>query len=128
MKLELKRAYIGKTYTIGHLYVDGEFLCDTLEDIPRDVKIMNETCIPTGDYKVILNESNRFKRVMPLLLQVPNFEGIRIHAGNSEADTSGCILVGKNTARGMLSESRATFDKLFSMMTKAEDGIEIIIT
>ncbi|MCX6747968.1 MAG: DUF5675 family protein [Candidatus Pacearchaeota archaeon] len=128
MKLELKRAYIGKTYTIGHLYVDGEFLCDTLEDIPRDVKIMNETCIPTGDYKIILNESNRFKRVMPLLLQVPNFEGIRIHAGNSEADTSGCILVGKNTARGMLSESRATFDKLFSMMTKAEDGIEIIIT
>lgn len=128
MKLELKRAYIGKTYTIGHLYVDGEFLGDTLEDIPRDVKIMNETCIPTGDYKVILNESNRFKRVMPLLLQVPNFEGIRIHAGNTEADTSGCILVGKNTARGMLSESRATFDKLFSMMTKAEDGIEIIIT
>jgi hypothetical protein len=128
MKLELKRAYIGKTYTIGHLYVDGEFLCDTLEDIPRDVKIMNETCIPTGDYKVILNESNRFKRVMPLLLQVPNFEGIRIHAGNSEADTSGCILVGKNTARGMLSESRATFDKLFSMMTKAEDSIEIIIS
>jgi hypothetical protein len=128
MKLELKRAYIGKTYTIGHLYVDGEFLCDTLEDIPRDVKIMNETCIPTGDYKVILNESNRFKRVMPLLLQVPNFEGIRIHAGNTEADTSGCILVGKNTARGLLSESRATFDKLFSMMTKAEDGIEIIIT
>lgn len=128
MKLELKRAYIGKTYTIGHLYVDGEFLCDTLEDIPRDVKIMNETCIPTGDYKVILNESNRFKRVMPLLLQVPNFEGIRIHAGNSEADTSGCILVGKNTARGMLSESRATFDKIFSMMTKAKDGIEIIIT
>jgi hypothetical protein len=65
---------------------------------------------------------------MPLLLQVPNFEGIRIHAGNSEADTSGCILVGKNTARGMLSESRATFDKLFSMMTKAEDSIEIIIS
>lgn len=128
MKLELKRAYIGKTYTIGHLYVDGEFLCDTLEDIPRDVKIMNETCIPTGDYKVILNESNRFKRVMPLLLQVPNFEGIRIHAGNTEADTSGCILVGKNTARGLLSESRATFDKLFSMMTKAEDSIEIIIS
>lgn len=128
MKLELKRAYIGKTYTIGHLYVDGEFLCDTLEDIPRYVKIMNETCIPTGDYKVILNESNRFKRVMPLLLQVPNFEGIRIHAGNTEADTSGCILVGKNTARGMLSESRATFDKIFSMMTKAKDGIEIIIT
>lgn len=128
MKLELKRAYIGKTYTIGHLYADGEFLCDTLEDIPRDVKIMNETCIPAGDYKVILNESNRFKRVMPLLLNVPNFEGIRIHAGNTEADTSGCILVGKNTAKGMLSGSRMAFDNLFSILAKAEDGIEIIIT
>lgn len=128
MKLELKRVYVGKTYTIGHLYLDGEYLTDTLEDIPREVKVMNETCIPTGDYKVILNESNRFKRVMPLLLNVPNFEGIRIHAGNTEADTSGCILVGKNTAKGMLSGSRVAFDNLFSILAKAEDPIEIIIT
>lgn len=128
MKLELKRVFTGQTYTIGHLYFDGEYICDTLEDIPREIKIMNETCIPTGDYKIILNESNRFKRVMPLLLNVPNFEGIRIHSGNTEADTSGCILVGKNNERGRLSESRKTFDNLFSMMTKAEDGIEIIIS
>jgi len=128
MKIEVKRVFTGKTYTIGHLYIDGEYITDTLEDVPREVKIMNETCIPIGTYKVILNESNRFKRVMPLLLNVPNFEGIRIHSGNTEADTSGCILVGKNNERGRLSESRATFDKLFSMMTKAEDGIEIIIT
>jgi len=128
MKLELKRVFTGQTYTIGHLYCDGEYICDTLEDIPREVKIMNETCIPTGDYKIILNESNRFKRVMPLLLNVPNFEGIRIHAGCDSEDTSGCILVGKNNERGRLSESRATFDKLFSMMTKAEDGIEIVIS
>lgn len=128
MKLELKRVFTGKTYTIGHLYVDGEYITDTLEDIPREVKIMNETCIPVGTYKVILNESNRFKRVMPLLLNVPNFEGIRIHAGNTEADTSGCLLVGKNTQRGRLTDSKLAYDKLFSMMTKAEDGIEIIIT
>lgn len=126
MELKSKRVFYGFDYTIGKLYIDGEYFCDTLEDLPRDKKIMNETCIPTGTYKVILNESNRFKRIMPLLLNVPNFEGIRIHAGNTAANTSGCILVGKNTIKGQLTESRETFNKLFSLMTEA-DKIEITI-
>jgi len=126
MILHLKRIFYGFNYTIGKLSIDGVYFCDTLEDLPRDVKIMNETCIPQGKYKVILNESNRFKRIMPLLLSVPNFEGIRIHSGNTAANTSGCILVGKNTIKGQLTDSRETFNKLFSLMTGA-DKIEIII-
>ena len=126
MILHLKRIFYGFNYTIGKLSIDGVYFCDTLEDLPRDVKIMNETCIPQGKYKVILNESNRFKRIMPLLLNVPNFEGIRIHSGNTAAHTSGCILVGKNTIKGQLTDSRETFNKLFSLMTGA-DKIEIII-
>jgi hypothetical protein len=64
---------------IGKLYIDGAYFCDTLEDIPREIKKLHETCIPVGTYKVILNMSNRFQKIMPLLLDVPNFEGIRIH-------------------------------------------------
>ena len=126
MILHLKRIFYGFNYTIGKLSIDGVYFCDTLEDLPRDVKIANETCIPQGKYKVILNESNRFRRIMPLLLNVPNFEGIRIHSGNTAANTSGCILVGKNTIKGQLTDSRETFNKLFSLMTDA-DKIEIII-
>ena len=126
MILHLKRIFYGFNYTIGKLSIDGVPFCETLEDLPRDVKIMNETCIPQGKYKVILNESNRFKRIMPLLLSVPNFEGIRIHSGNTAANTSGCILVGKNTIKGQLTDSRETFNKLFSLITDA-DKIEIII-
>ena len=126
MILHLKRIFYGFNYTIGKLSIDGVPFCETLEDLPRDVKIMNETCIPQGKYKVILNESNRFKRIMPLLLNVPNFEGIRIHSGNTAAHTSGCILVGKNTIKGQLTDSRETFNKLFSLMTDT-DKIEITI-
>ena len=127
MELNLKRIYIGDAYTIGHLDIDGVRFCDTLEDIPRDIKVKDQTCIPTGSYKVILNESNRFNRVMPLLLDVPNFEGIRIHSGNTSADTSGCILVGKNTEKGKLTESKTTFNSIFSLMSQAE-SIVINIT
>ena len=84
---------------IGDLFIDGEFFCYTLEDEIREqgVKVFGETCIDAGRYKVILTRSNRFKRIMPLLLDVPRFEGIRIHGGNTSRDTHGCPLIAFNT-------------------------------
>lgn len=125
MKLELRRAYFKPTYTIGHLYIDNVYFCDTLEDPWREVKIPHETCIPLGTYKVIITMSNRFKKLMPLLVNVPNFEGIRIHSGNVSADTSGCILVGQNKIKGMVVNSRLTFDNL---MDKIQNETDLTIT
>jgi len=128
MKLELNRIAYRDTYTIGRLFINGEYFCDTLEDVPREVKVMHETCIPRGEYKVIINMSTRFKRLMPLLLNVPMFEGIRIHAGNNSSHTSGCILVGKNTIIGKLTESRNIFDKLLTILNNTKETITIEIT
>lgn len=127
MKLELKRTFFKDTYVIGHLFIDGVYFCDTIEDVPRKVKIDHETCIPAGDYNVILTMSNRFKKVMPLLLNVPGFEGIRIHSGNTSVDTSGCILVGQNKIKGMVVNSRLMFDKLMEKLDHSTD-ISISIT
>ena len=128
MKLLLRRTYKAKTYTIGRLYIDDEYFCDTLEDVvrPDGVKGYGETAIPDGKYKVIINMSNRFKCLMPLLVDVPMFEGIRIHSGNTDKDTHGCILVGKNTTKGMITESRKTFEKLMGIL-QSEKNIEIEI-
>ena len=128
MKLELTRVFIAEDYAIGHLSVDGEHFCDTLEDVPRDIKIPDRTCIPKGSYKVVINYSNRFKKSMPHLLNVPGFEGIRIHPGNNADDTSGCILVGENTIKGGLTKSRDTYNALYEKMLNATRPIEIIIT
>ena len=129
MKLKLVRIYKAETYTIGKLYIDGELFCDVLEDEvrPNGEKVYGQTAIPTGTYKVILNMSNRFKCLMPLLLNVPNFEGIRIHSGNTSDDTHGCLLVGKNTEKGKVTESRKTFQNLMSILTLAKDEITIEI-
>jgi len=126
MKLTLSRLYYKPAYTIGKLFVDGEYLCDTLEDPPRAVKIDHETCIPAGTYEVIISMSQRFKKLMPLLLNVPNFEGIRIHSGNTAVDTSGCILVGQNKIKGMVVNSRLMFDKLMEKIQN-EDNLLIEI-
>lgn len=125
MKLELKRLYFKDTYTIGKLYINGVYQCDTLEDVTREIKIQDKTCIPAGTYKVIITMSNRFKKMMPLLLDVPYFEGIRIHSGNTSVDTSGCILVGLNKIKGMVVNSRLMFDNL---MGKIEHEKDITIT
>lgn len=84
MRMLLKRIYNGKTYTIGKLYCNGEYFCDTLEDVvrPKGEKVYGQTAIPEGKYKVIITMSNRFKKMLPLILDVPNFAGVRIHSGN----------------------------------------------
>lgn len=126
MLITIKRLYKTDTSTIGELLVDGLFECFTLEDKERQVKIKGETAIPKGTYKVIINESNRFKRQLPLLLNVPNFEGVRIHSGNSNHDTEGCILVGQSRNKNYIGQSRKAFEKLFKKMQKAKE-ITLII-
>jgi len=121
MQITIKRLHKTDTSTIGELLIDGLFECYTLEDVERTVKIKNETAIPKGTYKVIINESNRFKRLLPLLLNVPNFEGVRIHSGNSNHDTEGCILVGQTIEANYIGQSRKAFDKLFKKMQGAKD-------
>ena len=131
-ELELIRKTFTKLSTIGELYMNGKFYCHTLEDVDRDliqtmpladiqqIKVQNNTCIPYGKYDIIINISNRFKRVMPLLLLVPGFEGIRIHNGNTDADTEGCILVGNyNVLKpNWVSNSKLTFTKLLPELQK----------
>lgn len=106
--------------TVGKLYLNKEYVCDTLEDKFREKKIPNETCIPYGTYKVIINNSPKFKRLMPRLLDVPNFEGILIHdAGTSKKGieyTSGCILVYRKMKDGKLLDSKQVFNELFNRL------------
>lgn len=118
MELKLNRIFKGE-YTIGKLYIDGVYFCDTLEDKVREVKIKHETAIPYGRYRVIIARSFRFQKDMPLLLDVPNFQGILIHSGNDKEDTSGCILVGGNKVKGQVINSRNTFIKLFALISSA---------
>lgn len=122
MKLTLKRIFKGKNYTIGRLFLDGKYFCDTLEDTVRDdgLKVYGKTAIPAGTYKLELTESPRFRCLMPLICNVPNFSGVRIHAGNTAEDTDGCVLVGFNKVKGKVINSRETFGKLLSLMYWAE--------
>ena len=123
MNIELNRITRKLSYTIGRLFVDGKYFCDTLEDRCRDLdkekKVMNETAIPEGTYEVIVNVSARFKRKLPLLLDVPHFSGIRIHRGNTDKDTSGCILVGENKQPGLVINSTLYELRLTEMVEKA---------
>lgn len=128
MVITVKRLYKTDNSTIGELLIDGIFECFTLEDKERPVKIKGETAIPKGTYKVIINESNRFKRLLPLLINVPNFEGVRIHSGNSNHDTEGCILVGQTRNKNYIGQSRKAFNKLFKKMEVAKDITLTIIS
>ena len=128
MKIKVDRIYKGESYTIGKMYLNGEYFCDTLEDAIRPVKIPNETAIPAGIYKVEVTYSPRFKRNLPLLVDVPNYTGIRIHNGSNKDHTSGCILVGFNTSKGILSDSRKTSDLLTEKLKSLSEPIEIEIS
>lgn len=134
MELELRRKWLTPKSTGGELFINGAFECFTLEDRfrpPPEPKVPKETCIPDGRYEVILNLSQRFGVEMPLLLLVPNFMGIRIHPGNTEKDTEGCILVGRQRDTDKLVEgtSRAAYDVLFSKLKAAwVHGQKIFIT
>lgn len=140
MNIILDRIAKKSKYTIGKLYIDGEYFCDTIEDTDRGLtqtmtdaqikskKVYGQTAIPTGTYKVIISYSNKFKRQMPLLLNVPGFLGIRIHSGNTEKDTEGCLIVGKNKVVGKVIESKDTYNKLFSILCEANKKEAIKIT
>lgn len=136
MKLHLVRDLTENGATLGRLAVDGVFECWTLEDAVRERagrpvaewKIAGSTAIPRGEYVVIVDRSQRFKRDLPRLLNVPGFEGVRIHAGNTQADTEGCILVGQARGRGRVDMSRLAFEQLFQKLTLAQSrGEEITI-
>ena len=130
MELKLHRKYIKPNYVIGNLYIDDKFFCNTLEDQNRDSnkngkfdglekKVPNETCIPFGRYQVVVTTSPKFGRELPLLLNVPEFEGIRIHRGNTIKDTSGCILCGENKEVGKVINSTKYEIELTSLIKKA---------
>ena len=127
MTITIKRLYKSENSTIGEMTIDGKWECYTLEDREREVKIKSETAIPKGTYKVIINKSNRFKKLLPLLLNVPNFEGVRIHPGNTNHDTEGCILVGRTRSKDFIGQSRKAFESLFAKMKLAKE-ITLIIS
>ena len=127
MIIEVKRKVFTDLSTIGEMFIDGVFFCYTLEDKVREVKIKGITAIPAGSYDVILSVSNRFKKLMPLLLNVPGFEGVRIHSGNKHEDTEGCILVGLTKSVNFISQSKLAFDKLITVL-QLEKSIKLIIS
>ncbi|WP_073346073.1 DUF5675 family protein [Bacteroides congonensis] len=139
MDLKLKRIFRGDKYTIGHLYIDGNYYCDVLEDTDRGltddmseeeikrIKIYGKTAVPKGRYKIEVTYSPKFKRYLPILLNVKGFTGIRIHSGNSAEDTLGCLLVGFNKEKGKVLNSRVTSDKLTALLRNCEEEIHITI-
>jgi len=127
MKITVDRLEQNDTTTIGKMYIDDEYFGYTLEDVTRDEKVYGETAIDAGTYKVVLTMSSRFKRMMPLLLGVSKFTGIRIHGGNTHRNTEGCILVAKrrlnsSTIQGSLER------ELTSKMALYGGDVEITIT
>ena len=143
MELILTRIAKRKTYTIGRLairkevndeYLAGtadEYFCDTLEPTWRDYahggrKIKGRSAIPEGRYAVVISWSPKMKAWLPILLGVPNFKGIRIHAGNTAEDTAGCILVGKNKLVGQVVDSRIWLHRLKQKIVEAKDRGEAV--
>lgn len=123
MKLQLIRKWKTDKSTIGELFVDGKFFCFTLEDVerPAGVKVYGQTAIPKGTYKLVVDFSPKFQRRVPHVLDVPGFEGIRIHKGNTDHDTEGCILVGMNREKDMITQSTSAYEKLFRLLDGAAD-------
>lgn len=138
MKIKVIRKYFNNDYTIGDLYIDDKWICNTIEDKDRALydsmseddikakKVYGETAIPCGTYKLSITYSPKYKKMMPLVENVKGFSGIRIHSGNTAKDSLGCIVVGENKKKGMVLNSRTTYAKLFDII-KAEKNITIEI-
>ncbi len=133
MELTLMRQPSAEGCTLGTLFVDGGRFCDTLEDEVRaegEEKVSGKTAIPAGKYPIRIFDSPRFGRRMPLLVGVPGFEGVEIHWGNTEVDTTGCILVGTISSGTMIVQSRAAFDRLWPQIVRAAsspEGCSIVV-
>ena len=129
----LERAWRQETYTVGKVIIDGKRFCESMEDKDRGltqdmseeeikrVKVYGETAIPTGVYTVKMTYSQKYKRKMPEVLNVPGYSGIRIHSGNTAKESLGCILLGRNTKVGMITESRKMCQE-FERLLKAAGG------
>lgn len=131
MKIDVVRRWFNEKATIGEMFLDGDILrqCYTLEDVIRDVKVAGATAIPYGTYEVVINYSNRFKRLMPRLMNVPNYEGVLIHNGNTSDDTDGCILVGRSIVNGnFIGESRGAFNELYGKLVEAQKHGKMYLT
>lgn len=153
MKLKLIRSYLGPKYTIGHLYINGKYFCDTIEDVDRKLdismsakeisrlKVKHQTAIPTGVYNVTMGVKspkyltkpnfNFTEGRMPRLLGVTGFDGILIHSGTTQEDSSGCLIVGQNKAVGKVINSFNTFVTLWNVLNRAylkKEKITIEIT
>ena len=148
LNLKLDRFYKGPKYTIGRIYIDGEYFCDTIEDVDRGLtfnmslneirkkKIYGETAIPRGKYRITLKErSSKFgaksaysfcNGYLPRLLNVPGFSGILIHGGNTQQDSLGCILPGFNKVKGKVVDSLDTLKKLYNNIKKADENNKAI--
>ena len=125
MKLTLQRYLFTNDYTMGLLFIDGLFFCDTIEDKFRGndlskTKVYGETCIPYGVYDVKITYSPKYKKNMPQILDVPYFEGIRIHSGNSAKDSNGCVIVGIKSKNGEVLDSRKTYNDLIKRLETAK--------
>jgi len=122
MKILVQRIFKGDEYTIGKMYIDGAKFCDTLEDKvrPYGEKVWGKTAIPAGTYKMVITWSERFKRKLPILLNVPMFEGIRIHGGNTAEHTHGCILLGVNDKKGEIHQSQFTLYQFMKVLTDSK--------
>jgi hypothetical protein len=130
MVIEVRRVAHTNRSTIGEMWIDGVFEAYTLEDCVREVplkpvaewKIPGQTAIPAGTYDVVIDFSNRFQRRMPHILDVPGFTGVRIHAGNTDKDTEGCILLGQEKGTDFIGHSKAAFDTFFQQLQDAIDA------
>lgn len=132
-KIKIQREIYTNKSIIGKLYINDKLICDTLEDVCRDLnkdgdlkdngetKVFGRTAIPAGIYKMILNLSNRFKKIMPLLINVQGFEGVRIHSGNTDLDTEGCIIVGTNKLPNFVEQSKVAFTKVMTELNKYKE-------
>lgn len=151
MKVEVRRSYNCQTYCIGHLYVDGQYICDTIEDVDRGLsssmtlaeiqkkKVYKQTAIPTGLYSISMNTvSGTFSKKayykafcggkLPRLINVPGYDGILIHRGVNQDSSAGCLIVGYNTIKGQVTNSQQAFEKLYKLLKTAKGTIKIEIT